>query len=176
MIFSLFHDYLTFSWFSCFPFFPAFAPLLRLSPPPSDKDYYFNLDESEGALDLFDVPLLSMWSEHISLRFPFNSVSNRFTEHTMYFLPCLSANTRILVASLQRVAICFHISVHCWGEHCSGGNSVQCLIENSGDCPRNIQGKWYRLKVLICNDYVSSCYYWKVLCYREHKIYWYALM
>ncbi|KAL4235358.1 Transcription factor e2f4 [Mactra antiquata] len=38
----------------------AFAPLLRLSPPPSDKDYYFNLDDSEGACDLFDVPLLSM--------------------------------------------------------------------------------------------------------------------
>lgn len=38
----------------------AFAPLLRLSPPPSDKDYYFNLDDTEGACDLFDVPLLSM--------------------------------------------------------------------------------------------------------------------
>ncbi|ELU08013.1 hypothetical protein CAPTEDRAFT_1695 [Capitella teleta] len=35
-----------------------FAPLLRLSPPPSDKDYYFNLDDSEGVCDLFDVPLL----------------------------------------------------------------------------------------------------------------------
>lgn len=40
--------------------FSAFAPLLRLSPPPSDRDYYFNLDDSEGACDLFDVPLLSM--------------------------------------------------------------------------------------------------------------------
>ena len=38
----------------------AFAPLLRLSPPPSDKDYYFNLDDTEGACDLFDVPLLTM--------------------------------------------------------------------------------------------------------------------
>ncbi|XP_069112017.1 transcription factor E2F5-like [Argopecten irradians] len=38
----------------------AFAPLLRLSPPPSDRDYYFNLDDSEGACDLFDVPLLTM--------------------------------------------------------------------------------------------------------------------
>lgn len=38
----------------------AIAPLLRLSPPPSEKDYYFNLDDSEGACDLFDVPLLSM--------------------------------------------------------------------------------------------------------------------
>uniref|UniRef100_A0A8W8JVU8 E2F/DP family winged-helix DNA-binding domain-containing protein n=1 Tax=Magallana gigas TaxID=29159 RepID=A0A8W8JVU8_MAGGI len=37
----------------------AFAPLLRLSPPPSDRDYYFNLDDSEGACDLFDVPLLT---------------------------------------------------------------------------------------------------------------------
>jgi len=33
----------------------AFAPLLRLSPPPSDRDYYFNLDDSEGVCDLFDV-------------------------------------------------------------------------------------------------------------------------
>lgn len=40
--------------------FSAFAPLLRLSPPPSDRDYYFNLDDSEGACDLFDVPLLTM--------------------------------------------------------------------------------------------------------------------
>ncbi|XP_046364640.1 transcription factor E2F5-like [Haliotis rufescens] len=38
----------------------AFAPLLRLSPPPSDRDYYFNLDDTEGACDLFDVPLLSI--------------------------------------------------------------------------------------------------------------------
>ncbi|XP_064611357.1 transcription factor E2F5-like [Liolophura sinensis] len=38
----------------------AFAPLLRLSPPPSDRDYYFNLDDSEGVCDLFDVPLLSI--------------------------------------------------------------------------------------------------------------------
>ena len=36
----------------------VFAPLLRLSPPPSDKDYYFNLDDSEGVSDLFDVPLV----------------------------------------------------------------------------------------------------------------------
>ncbi|XP_041375194.1 transcription factor E2F5-like [Gigantopelta aegis] len=36
----------------------SFAPLLRLSPPPSDRDYYFNLDDTEGACDLFDVPLL----------------------------------------------------------------------------------------------------------------------
>lgn len=35
-----------------------FAPLLRLSPPPSDRDYYFNLDDSEGVCDLFDVPLV----------------------------------------------------------------------------------------------------------------------
>ncbi|KAK2149669.1 hypothetical protein LSH36_442g01051 [Paralvinella palmiformis] len=32
--------------------------LLPLSPPPSDKDYYFNLDDSEGVCDLFDIPLV----------------------------------------------------------------------------------------------------------------------
>ncbi|XP_076065975.1 transcription factor E2F5-like [Oratosquilla oratoria] len=36
-----------------------FAPLLRLSPPPSERDYMFNLDDSEGVCDLFDVPMLS---------------------------------------------------------------------------------------------------------------------
>ncbi|GAB1601980.1 transcription factor E2F5-like [Argonauta hians] len=34
-------------------------PLLRLSPPPSDRDYQFNLDDSEGVCDLFDVSLLT---------------------------------------------------------------------------------------------------------------------
>ncbi|XP_072024419.1 transcription factor E2F5-like [Amphiura filiformis] len=37
----------------------AYAPLLRLSPPPGETDYYFNLDDSEGVCDLFDVPLLT---------------------------------------------------------------------------------------------------------------------
>lgn len=32
-----------------------FGPLLRLSPPPTEKDYCFNLDDSEGVCDLFDV-------------------------------------------------------------------------------------------------------------------------
>jgi transcription factor E2F4/5 len=41
-------------------FFAVFAPLLRLSPPPSEKDYYFNLDDNEGVCDLFDVPFISM--------------------------------------------------------------------------------------------------------------------
>jgi len=31
-----------------------FGPLLRLSPPPSEKDYCFNLDSNEGVCDLFD--------------------------------------------------------------------------------------------------------------------------
>ncbi|CAJ0945793.1 unnamed protein product, partial [Ranitomeya imitator] len=35
----------------------VFAPLLRLSPPPGDHDYIYNLDESEGVCDLFDVPI-----------------------------------------------------------------------------------------------------------------------
>jgi len=32
-----------------------FGPLMRLSPPPSEKDYYFNLHDNEGVCDLFDV-------------------------------------------------------------------------------------------------------------------------
>ncbi|XP_799123.2 transcription factor E2F5 [Strongylocentrotus purpuratus] len=34
---------------------PETYPLLRLSPAPNDQDYYFNLDDSEGAADLFDL-------------------------------------------------------------------------------------------------------------------------
>lgn len=40
--------------------FAVFAPLLRLSPPPGDHDYIYNLDESEGVCDLFDVPVLNL--------------------------------------------------------------------------------------------------------------------
>ncbi|GLG96258.1 Transcription factor E2f1 [Gryllus bimaculatus] len=36
------------------------GPLVRLSPPPSEKDYFFNLDESEGVCELFDVPMITM--------------------------------------------------------------------------------------------------------------------
>lgn len=32
-----------------------FGPLLRLSPPPTERDYCFNLDTNEGVCDLFDV-------------------------------------------------------------------------------------------------------------------------
>lgn len=39
----------------------VFSPLLRLSPPPSDHDYIYNLDETEGLCDLFDVPILNLW-------------------------------------------------------------------------------------------------------------------
>ncbi|KAG8196510.1 hypothetical protein JTE90_012324 [Oedothorax gibbosus] len=35
------------------------SPFLRLSPPPGARDYFFNLDETEGMYDLFDVPLLT---------------------------------------------------------------------------------------------------------------------
>ncbi|XP_072765346.1 transcription factor E2F5 [Anoplolepis gracilipes] len=31
------------------------GPLVRLSPPPGDKDYHFNLSENEGVCDLFDI-------------------------------------------------------------------------------------------------------------------------
>ncbi|XP_014487764.1 PREDICTED: transcription factor E2F4-like [Dinoponera quadriceps] len=31
------------------------GPLVRLSPPPGERDYQFNLSESEGVCDLFDI-------------------------------------------------------------------------------------------------------------------------
>lgn len=31
------------------------GPLVRLSPPPGEKDYQFNLSENEGIFDLFDI-------------------------------------------------------------------------------------------------------------------------
>lgn len=39
----------------------VFSPLLRLSPPPGDHDYIYNLDETEGLCDLFDVPITNLW-------------------------------------------------------------------------------------------------------------------
>ncbi|XP_071007504.1 transcription factor E2F4 [Oncorhynchus clarkii lewisi] len=41
-------------------FSEVFSPLLRLSPPPGDHDYIYNLDETEGLCDLFDVPILNL--------------------------------------------------------------------------------------------------------------------
>ncbi|XP_056307898.1 transcription factor E2F4 [Danio aesculapii] len=38
----------------------VFSPLLRLSPPPGDHDYIYNLDETEGLCDLFDVPVANL--------------------------------------------------------------------------------------------------------------------
>ncbi|KAM4630770.1 transcription factor E2F4-like [Polymixia lowei] len=38
----------------------VFSPLLRLSPPPDEHDYVYNLDESEGLCDLFDIPILNV--------------------------------------------------------------------------------------------------------------------
>lgn len=35
--------------------FTVYGPLVRLSPPPSEKDYHFNLSENEGICDLFDI-------------------------------------------------------------------------------------------------------------------------
>lgn len=32
-----------------------YGPLVRLSPPPSERDYHFNLSENEGVFDLFDI-------------------------------------------------------------------------------------------------------------------------
>ena len=33
------------------------SPFLRLSPPPTDRDYMFNLDDLEGIQELFDIPM-----------------------------------------------------------------------------------------------------------------------
>ncbi|KAM7406185.1 hypothetical protein PAMP_000579 [Pampus punctatissimus] len=38
----------------------VFSPLLRLSPPPTEHEYVYNLDDSEGVCDLFDIPLLNV--------------------------------------------------------------------------------------------------------------------
>ncbi|XP_074475023.1 transcription factor E2F4-like [Sebastes fasciatus] len=38
----------------------VFSPLLRLSPPPSEHEYAYNLEESEGLCDVFDVPMLNV--------------------------------------------------------------------------------------------------------------------
>ena len=38
-------------------FSDTFEPFLSLSPLPTDQEYCFNLDESEGACDLFDIQL-----------------------------------------------------------------------------------------------------------------------
>ncbi|KAI5617278.1 transcription factor E2F4, partial [Silurus asotus] len=49
--------------FSLFPSLSlslVFSPLLRLSPPPGDHDYIYNLDETEGLCDLFDVPISNL--------------------------------------------------------------------------------------------------------------------
>lgn len=45
------------SLFEDLDFPDPFEPLLSLSPLPCDQDYYFNLDTSEGACDLFDIQL-----------------------------------------------------------------------------------------------------------------------
>ncbi|THD23469.1 putative transcription factor [Fasciola hepatica] len=34
------------------------SPLLPLSPPPNECDFSYNLDDTEGACDLFDVPIV----------------------------------------------------------------------------------------------------------------------
>nr|AAW25873.1 unknown [Schistosoma japonicum]AAX30154.1 SJCHGC01081 protein [Schistosoma japonicum] len=34
------------------------SPLLPLSPPPSECDFNYNLDETEGVCDLFDIPVI----------------------------------------------------------------------------------------------------------------------
>ena len=36
---------------------------LRLSPPPSERDYYFHLDENEGLTDLFNFSISSLLAD-----------------------------------------------------------------------------------------------------------------
>lgn len=43
---------------SLFVYVVAMSPFLKLSPPPDSSDYLYNLAESEGVLDLFDVPMV----------------------------------------------------------------------------------------------------------------------
>ncbi|XP_022595323.1 transcription factor E2F4-like [Seriola dumerili] len=38
----------------------VFSPLFRPSPPSSEQEYVYNLDESEGLCDLFDIPVLNV--------------------------------------------------------------------------------------------------------------------
>ncbi|XP_035508476.1 transcription factor E2F4-like [Morone saxatilis] len=38
----------------------VFSPILRLSPPPSEQEYAYNLEENEGLCDLFDIPVLNV--------------------------------------------------------------------------------------------------------------------
>lgn len=35
------------------------SPLLPLSPPPSECDFNYNLEDTEGVCDLFDIPVIS---------------------------------------------------------------------------------------------------------------------
>uniref|UniRef100_A0A3Q1H2Q0 E2F transcription factor CC-MB domain-containing protein n=1 Tax=Anabas testudineus TaxID=64144 RepID=A0A3Q1H2Q0_ANATE len=37
-----------------------FSPLLHLSPPSSKHEFVYNLDDSEGLCDLYDVPVLNV--------------------------------------------------------------------------------------------------------------------
>lgn len=41
--------------FNIYILFAVCGPLVRLSPPPGEKDYHFNLSENEGICDLFDI-------------------------------------------------------------------------------------------------------------------------
>ena len=48
-------------------FFPVFGPLMRHSPPPSDKDYYFNFGQQRGCVWSIWRYLVNTWPmPHIS--------------------------------------------------------------------------------------------------------------
>ena len=58
---------------------------LRLSPPPSERDYYFHLDENEGLTDLFDMPISSFWSRLLHSR-PYSYVRCASDESYLFSL------------------------------------------------------------------------------------------
>lgn len=59
---------------------------LRLSPPPSERDYYFHLDENEGLTDLFDMPISSFW---LRVLFTYFVYARRVSDESLSVHPIL---------------------------------------------------------------------------------------
>lgn len=80
---------------------PALTPLLSLSPPPSGRDYYFNLDDTEGACDLFDVDISRMLSSQLTNGHHCENVVTSFSWKQTAFL------------MLQTSCVCVLNQFHC---------------------------------------------------------------